>query len=53
MQLSYHFALTKIKKLKNLKKKIYIYIYINIFLYRPVLPEISRYGQYMVGTAGI
>ena len=43
MQISYHFALTKIQKLQNLKnnnnKKTF-------FLYRPVLPEIDRYGQY-------
>ena len=48
MQISYHFALTKIQKLQNLKKKKK-----NIFLYRPVLPEIGWYGQYMAGTAGI
>ena len=51
MQISYHFALTKIQKLQNLKnnnkkKKLF-------FLYRPVLPEIDQYDWYMAGTAGI
>ena len=41
MQISYHFVLTKIQKLQNLKKKKK-----NFFLYRPVLPEIGRYGRY-------
>ena len=43
MQISYHYVLTKIQKLQNLKKKK------NFFLYRPVrpvLPEIGRYGRY-------
>ena len=40
MQISYYFALTKIQKLQNLKKKK------NFFLYRPVLLEIGRYGWY-------
>ena len=48
MQISYHFVLTKIQKLQNfLKKKK------NFFLYRPVLPEIGRYGRYEAGTVGI
>ena len=37
---------SKITKL-NLKKKK------NFFLYRPVLPEIGRYGRYEIGTADI
>ena len=45
MQISYHFALTKIKKLQDLKKKKK-----NFFLYRSVLLEI---GRYEAGTAGI
>ena len=35
------------KTLKKKKKKK------NFFLYRPVLPEIGRYGRYKTGTAGI
>ena len=41
MQINYHFVVTKIKKLQNFKKKKK-----NFFLYRPVLPEIGRYGWY-------
>ena len=52
MQISYHSALTKIKKLKNLKKKKK-----NFFLYRPVRPvffpvrnrEVERTGL-LAGT---
>ena len=46
MQISYHSVLTKIQKLQKLKNK-------NFFLYRPVLPEIGRYGRYEAGMAGI
>ena len=42
MQISYHFALTKIQKLQNLKKKKKNFF----FLYRLVLPKLA-------GTAGI
>ena len=45
MQISYHFALTKIQKLQNLKKKKK-----KKKLYWLVLPEI---GWHMAGTAGI
>ena len=45
--ISYHSILTKIQKLQNFKKKK------NFFLYRPVLPEIDRYGWYKAGTADI
>ena len=44
MHISYHFVLTKIKKLQNLKKKK------KKKLYWLVLPEI---GWHMAGTAGI
>ena len=37
---------SKITKLYKKKKK-------NFFLYRPVLPEIGRYGQNEAGTTGI
>ena len=50
MQISYHSVITKIQKLQNLKKKKKKTFF---FWYRPVLPEIGRYGQYMAGTAGI
>ena len=40
MQISYHFALTKIQKLQNLN--IYIYFFCT-----------DRYGLYMAGTAGL
>ena len=46
MQISYHFALTKIQKLQNLKnnnKKKTFFLY---WLVRPVLSEIDRYGRY-------
>ena len=49
IQISYHSILTKIQKLQNLKKKKKK----NFFLYRPVLPEIGRYGWYEAGTASI
>ena len=39
MQISYHSTLTKIQKLKNLKKK--------KIMYWPVLLEIGRYGRYL------
>ena len=41
MQISYHYAITKIQKLLT-KKKI---------VYQPVLPKIGRYGWYKVVTA--
>ena len=47
MQVSYYFALTKIQKLQNLKKKK------RFFLCWPAMPEIGRYGWYVIGTAGI
>ena len=50
MQISYHFALTKIQKLQNLKNNNNNK---NFFLYQPVLPEIDRYDWYMTSTAGI
>ena len=49
IQISYHSVLTKIQKLQNFKKKEKK----NLFLYRPVLPEIGRYGRYEAGPAGI
>ena len=55
MQISYHFALTKIQKLQNLKKKKKNFFFCTgrYARYRPVLPEIGRYARYMVGTLGI
>ena len=55
MQISYHFALTKIQKLQNLKKKKKTFFFCTgrYARYRPVLPEIGRYARYMVGTLGI
>ena len=41
MQISYHFVLTKIQKLQNLKKKNK-----HFFLYWPVVLEIGRYARY-------
>ena len=51
MQISYHSALTKIQKLQNLKKKKKkTFFCTNRYTrYRPVLPEIGRYGQYFSG----
>ena len=46
MQISYHYALTKIQKLQNLKKKKKISCTGWYARYRPVLPEIGRYGRY-------
>ena len=47
MQISYHFALTKIQKLQNFKnnnnKKKTFFLYWPV---RSVLPEIDRYGRY-------
>ena len=56
MQISYHFALTKIQKLQNLKKKrkrIFFFGTDWYAQYWPVLPEIGRYDWYMASTAGI
>ena len=52
MQISCHFALTKIQKLQNLKKKKKKTFFFTgrYTQYRLVLPEI---GQYMACTAGI
>ena len=51
MQISYHFFLTKIQKLQNLKKKKKTFFYTGRYArYRLVLPEI---GRYEAGTAGI
>ena len=52
IQISYHFVLTKIQKLQNLKKKKKKTFFCTgrYAQYRPVLPEI---GRYEVGTAGI
>ena len=53
MQISYHFVLTKIQKLQNLKiKKKTFFCTGQYAWYRPVLPEIVRYSQYEVGMAG-
>ena len=56
MQISYHFALTKIQKLQNLKKKEKEFFFLGTDWYAqywPVLPEIGRYDWYMASTAGI
>ena len=50
MQISYHFVLTKIQKLQNLKKKKTFFCIGWYARYRLVLPEI---GLYEAGTAGI
>ena len=47
MQVSYHFVLTKIPKLQNLKKKKKTFFCTGRYARcRPVLPEIVRYGRY-------
>ena len=46
MQISYHSALKKIQKLQNLKKKKTFFCTGRDAQYRPVLPEIGRYGRY-------
>ena len=63
MQISYHFGLTKIQKLQNLKnnnkKKNFFFVLAGTTStdryarYRSVLPEINRYNRYMADTAGI
>ena len=54
IQISYHFVLTKIQKLQNLKKKKKTFFCTGRYArYRPVLPEIGRYDRYEAGTAGI
>ena len=54
IQISYHFVLTKIQKLQNLKKKKKTFFCTGRYArYRPVLPEIGWYGRYETGTAGI
>ena len=47
MQISYHFALTKIQKLQNLKKKK------KLFFVPPDTPDTGRYCPKLAGTAGI
>ena len=63
MQISYHFTLTKIKKLQKLKNNNNNNNNNNVFSctgqytwYRPICPillEIDRYSQYMADTASI
>ena len=57
MQISYHFVLTKIQKLQNLKKKKkkkkLFSVPVDIARNCPVRPVRGRYGRYKASMAGI